>query len=262
MPTEMQDYLFDLRGFIVLKGAVSKDEVAALNAGINALTDMEPNSWRGYVHRQDNGLGSQMRWQQAYEIGAPFEQLIDHPAWINHMNRYVGGDDGLFIDEAFIIHQGPGNGQLFHSGGHKRRIRTQFRFHNNEFRCGQVNALVALTDIGPGDGPTVVIPGSHKSNLMHPIYKAENRVLGEIEVEEAVPVYYEAGDVLIFVDSLSHAGGPRTNPGHRRVVIYRYGPHWGHNRLGYQPSPELLARVTPEQRRILQPIAPKLPPGL
>ena len=28
--------------------------------------------------------------------------------------------------------------------------------------------LLALTDIGPGDGGTMVIPGSHKSNLIHP----------------------------------------------------------------------------------------------
>jgi ectoine hydroxylase-related dioxygenase (phytanoyl-CoA dioxygenase family) len=27
---------------------------------------------------------------------------------------------------------------------------------------------VALTDIGEGDGPTMVVPGSHKSNFPHP----------------------------------------------------------------------------------------------
>ena len=28
--------------------------------------------------------------------------------------------------------------------------------------------LLALTDIGPGDGGTMIIPGSHKSNFQHP----------------------------------------------------------------------------------------------
>ena len=37
--------------------------------------------------------------------------------------------------------------------------------------CGQVNALIALTDIGPGDGGTVLVPGSHKSNFEHPELK-------------------------------------------------------------------------------------------
>ena len=27
---------------------------------------------------------------------------------------------------------------------------------------------MALTDIGPGDGATMVVPGSHKSNIRHP----------------------------------------------------------------------------------------------
>ncbi|MEZ4863612.1 MAG: phytanoyl-CoA dioxygenase family protein [Caldilineaceae bacterium] len=261
MPTEMQDYLFDLRGYVMLEGALNKAHVDQLNADIDALLPMAPGEWKGHVHRHDSGKGNQLHLQNIYENGAAFERLIDHPAWINHINRYVGGDDGLFIDEAFLIQQGPGPGQQFHSGGHKRKIRTQFRFHNNEFRCGQVNVLIALTDIGPGDGPTMVIPGSHKSNLMHPVYKLQDRRLGEVEVKEAAPVHYKAGDALVFVDCLAHAGGARVNPGYRRVLVIRYGPHWGHNRYGYRPSAELLARLTPAQRQILQPIPPFLPPG-
>ena len=256
MPTELEDYRFDLQGYLVLENAITKTEVDSLNAGIDALLPMEPQEWQGHVHRHDRGGSSHMHLQNIYEAGKPFEALIDHPSWIDYIIRYVGGDDGLFIDEAFLIEQGPGPGQQFHSGGHKRKIRTQFRFHNNEFRCGQVNILLALTDIGPGDGPTMVIPGSHKSNLMHPIYKLQDRRMGNVEVEEAVPIHYKAGDALLLVDCLSHAGGSRINPGKRRVLVIRYGPHWGHNRYGYQPSAELLARLTERQRNILQPIPP------
>lgn len=53
-------------------------------------------------------------------------------------------------------------------GGYRGAVGGQFRFTNGAFRCGQVNILMALTDIGPGDGGTMVIPGSHKSNLAHP----------------------------------------------------------------------------------------------
>ena len=51
------------------------------------------------------------------------------------------------------------------------------------------------------------------------------------------------------------------DPGERRVLIIRYGPHWGNDRYGYQPSPELVARLTPERRKIVQPLPPKVPPG-
>jgi hypothetical protein len=42
-------------------------------------------------------------------------------------------------------------------------------------------------------------------------------------------------------------------------VIYRYGVSWGNTRHGYRYSEELLARLTPERRKILQPVSPRIP---
>lgn len=72
-------------------------------------------------------------------------------------------------------------------------------------------------------------------------------------------VHLDKGDVLLFVDGLSHGAAARTNPGERRVVIYRYGPTWGASRRGYRYTDELLNRLTPERRRILEPISPRPP---
>ena len=65
------------------------------------------------------------------------------------------------------------------------------------------------------------------------------------EVEGAVEVYYKAGDALLFVDCMAHGSAQRINDGERQIVIIRYGPHWGFDRYGYQPSPELISRLTP-----------------
>ena len=75
----------------------------------------------------------------------------------------------------------------------------------------------------------------------------------------AVEIYLKKGDALMFVDGLAHGASTRTNPGERRVVIYRYGPTWGKTRYGYQYTDELLDRLTPARRKILQPIAPRMP---
>ncbi len=64
------------------------------------------------------------------------------------------------------------------------------------------------------------------------------------------------GDALLFVDGITHGGGSRTKPGERRVVIYRYGVLWAATRYGYEYSRALLDRLTPERRKILQPVAP------
>lgn len=65
---------------------------------------------------------------------------------------------------------------------------------------------------------------------------------------------------MLFTDALAHGAATRTNPGERRTVIYRYSPSRGNTRAGYQYSDELLARLTPERRKILQPIPPRRPP--
>ena len=70
----------------------------------------------------------------------------------------------------------------------------------------------------------------------------------------AVEVHMEPGDALVFVDGISHGSAKRVNEGERRVIIFRYGPSWGNFRHGYSPSPELLERLTPERRKIVQPL--------
>ncbi|MXX15056.1 MAG: phytanoyl-CoA dioxygenase family protein, partial [Gemmatimonadetes bacterium] len=132
---------------------------------------------------------------------------------------------------------------------------TQLREPGRRFLCRQVNVLRALPDFGPGDGGTMLIPGSHKANFRHPYYD-EQRMGEDRSVDGtvgAVEVFMKAGDALVFVDGISHGSAKRMNAGTRRIVVYRYGPSWGNFRHGYQPSPELLERLTPQRRRIVQP---------
>lgn len=272
-PTDLDDYLFDLRGYLLLEGALDADEVRALNACVDAMPPLKPGEWHGYVHRQVHEVNYHeekfgVNLQQIYEAGEPFENLIDHPRWIDLVKRYVGGHDTfdvfhgpLFIDENFLNLRGPGQGINLHSGGHQRVKRTQFRYHNGKFMCGQINILIALTDIGPGDGATVVIPGSHKSNIEHPHYKTQQWGKDTAEyIEGAHEVHMKKGDALLFVDCMAHGSAERKNEGMRRICVYRYGPSWGNFRFGYSPSPELLARLTPERRKIVRPLEPILRP--
>lgn len=261
----LDEYLFDLRGYLLLKGALARDEIRDINGILDNLKDLGHHEWAGWVHGHSYSGGVDgNNLQQIYEGGEPFEKLIDHPSWIEKVKHFVGGRDSfdwqhgpLFIDENFANLRGPGQAIGLHSGGHTGTKRTQFRFHNGRFHCGQINILMALTDIGPGDGATMVIPGSHKSHFLHPQFEQARMKLGETtsldDVEGAVEVHMEAGDALLFVDAISHGSAERKNPGLRRIVVYRYGPSWGFFRHGYRPSPALLERLTPERRQIVWP---------
>lgn len=263
MVDDLDAYLFDLRGYLHLKGALTPEEVADLNAGLDAIPPLKAGEWYGYIQAHRYGQTDGLNYQQIYEAGEPFEKLIDHPSWIDRVKHFVGGEGTfdyhhgpLFIDENLANFRAPGEAIGLHSGGYPPIHRNQFRYHNGRFMCGQVNVLTALTDIGPGDGGTMLIPGSHKSNFKHPHYDRHRMAQGAtVEgIEGAIEVHMEAGDALLFVDGISHGSAKRANPGIRRIVVYRYGPSWGNFRHGYQPSPELLKRLTPERRKIVQPL--------
>lgn len=263
-PNELDDYLFDLRGYLLLENAVDAEHVADLNRAFDAFPDLEWGQWAGNVQRYDNNGKAGVELQNIVEGGEPFERLIDHPSWVNLARHYCGDEksytQGLFIDECFASIRRSGGYFAVHSGGFEGSTRGQFRYKDGLFRCGQVNVLLALTDVGPGDGGTMIIPGSHKSNLPHPHF-AEYRKQNPMDtLEGAIEVHLKAGDAILFVDGLSHGASSRTNPGERRVVIYRYGVSWGNTRHGYRYSDELLARLTLERRKILQPIPPRRPP--
>lgn len=264
--TERDKYLFDLRGYLILRNALSPQEVEACNEGIDAILPIKEEEWVGYVHGHSFKDNDGVNLQQIYEGGEPFERLINHPSWIDKVKCFVGGEDTfdwnhgpLFIDENFANVRGPGQAIGLHSGGEIGLKRTQFRYRNGRFQCGQVNILMALTDIGPGDGATMVVPGSHKANLPHPDFEKHQMSGADAavdDVEGAIEVHLNAGDALLFVDCISHGSARRVNEGNRRIIVYRYGPSWGNFRHGYQVSQELLERLTPEQRQIVHPQRP------
>ncbi|MEM8857560.1 MAG: phytanoyl-CoA dioxygenase family protein [Chloroflexota bacterium] len=262
-PSDREKYLFDLRGYIVLRGALSPEEVTACNQGIDAMLPIEEEEWVGYVHGHSFQDNDGVNLQQIYEGGPAFERLIDHPSWIEKVKCFVGGEGTfdynhgpLFIDENFANLRGPGQAIGLHSGGEKLIKRIQYQFRDGKFACGQVNVLMALTDVGRGDGATMVIPGSHKANIAHPDFE-KHQMRGEEAavdgVEGAIEVHLNAGDVLVFVDCISHGSARRVNEGQRRIMVFRYGPSWGNFRHGYHPSEALLARLNSQARNIVWP---------
>jgi phytanoyl-CoA dioxygenase PhyH len=257
------DYLFDLNGFRVLHGALSPAELAEINDWVDArdVDSLNPGDWIGNVEVHTYGKRDGVNFQNIVEGGPPFERLIDHPSWFDHVSRYIAvGAHKLRIDECFLNIRRSGGYIPIHSGGDNVRFSGLFHWHNGSWAVGQINILMALTDIGSGDGATTVIPGSHKSHLSHPQRNWDAGVGGDqaIGMRE---VHLKAGDAIMFTDGICHGSLPRTNPGERRVLIYRYAPHLLAPRMNYIPSKELIDRLTPRRREIVMPVAPRLGPN-
>lgn len=259
-PSALDDFLFDLNGFLIIKNAISPDLVDRLNAEFDVMPrDLELGQWYNGAQRRDYNKETGLELHNCVAMGGPFAELIDQPAYIDHLRHYCGEEksyvEGLFLDECIASVRNGGGQHRMHSGGYMGALRGKFHYEHGQFRCGQCNVIVALTDIGEGDGPTMVVPGSHKSNLPHP------ETMGGVmdHVAGAVPVYLNKGDAVLFVDGILHGGAGRINDGERRVTIFRYGPVWAATRFGYQYPRELLDAVTPAQRKILEPVPPVIP---
>ena len=281
MDQEIQDYLFDLQGYLVLENAISADDLEKMNAWIDAhwhyvekpwadsTEDKRTPRWIGNIETHTYNIENGVNFQNIIEGGDVFEKLIDHSAWINHVRKYIHEVNGLSIHENFLNVRGPGGFIHIHCGGHVPLSYLTFRQENTgEWMVGQINVLMALNDIGPGDGAPVLVPGSHKCTEIHPRLKVDGKGL----VYDGVTgkpagtafgtkeIYLKAGDVVMFTDKITHGSAERTNEGYRRSIVYRYSPRYVRERFDYPHSDELLARLTPDQLKIIQPTSVRRPP--
>ena len=111
LPTPLDDFLFDLRGYLVLKNAVEPELIDRLNKAIDAIPVLKVGEWLGNAHRRDYTSETGFELHNCVELGGPFEELIDHPGWVHMVHHYCGEEnsyvDGLFIDECIVSVRGP-----------------------------------------------------------------------------------------------------------------------------------------------------------
>lgn len=261
MPYSLEEYLFDLRGFAVVRGALEPDHLAAINRWIDALPQFQPGESLGNVSVHTYGSQDGLNLQNIIEGGEMFERLVDHPSWIGRVRHYLGNRHRPYISESFLNVRKETGYIGAHSGGHVVDSRKRSGRDRGQWCCSYLTLLLALTDVGPGDGATTFVPGSHKSDLAHPRQEARgglSKASGE-ELEGAEEVYLKAGDALLLNDYACHASARRRNTGDRRMIIFRYVPEIYAHRWGYVPSSELIARLSDTRRSVIQPNAPGVP---
>lgn len=261
VPDVLEEYLFDLKGFAVIRGAIDTAHLAAINQWIDELPQLALGESLGNVAVHTYGSQDGLNLQNIIEGGEIFERLLDHPSWIGRVRHYVGSRHRPYVSESFLNVRKAAGYIGAHSGGHVVDSRKRSGRDRGQWCCSYLTLLLALTDVGPGDGATAVVPGSHKSDLAHPRQDARggiSQASGE-ELEGAEEVYLKAGDALLLNDFACHASARRRNTGERRMIIFRYVPEIYAHRWGYVPSPELISRISESQRAIVQPNTPGVP---
>jgi len=234
---ELERYLFDLQGFLVVGDILTAAEVAQLNAAIDQRTNGVPGK-----DGSDARVYGFLTWEEPL-----FCELIDHPRMLPYLKALLG--EGFRLDHEYGMYMGPGiKGLNLHGGGTPYRPDQFYHCRDGQMHNGLTVVSYALTDVKPGDGGFCCVPGSHKANFPCP---AEVRRF-EINPGCVVHVPIRAGSALIFTEALTHGTLDWAAQYERRALLYKYSPaHEARGRA--QRSEELLARMTDRQRRILEP---------
>lgn len=233
---ELDRYLFDLQGFLVVEAALTPQELALLNEHIDRHLPEETLAWQCFRH--DGLLG----W------GSPFRALIDNPRLTPYLAELLGKDFRLDHDYLHLIRSGSGPiGSRLHGGGTPFDPCQYYTYKNGRMYNGLVAVAYNLTDVPPGVGGFGCIPGSHKSN--RPLPEPWRDLASPPDVVRAVSG--KAGTAIIFTEALTHGTLPWKGESERRTLFYKYSPHpsaWSRN---YYDS-DAYTDLTQVQRYILR----------
>jgi hypothetical protein len=234
--TDEERFAFDLQGYLLLKRVLTAAEVEALVAIAAA-------------QREAAGAAAFTRVFGATRWGRPYQALIDHPRIVPYLDALVGPKFRLDHDYCLFMRRG-GRDQDLHGGATARNPDHWYTYRDGVIRCGLTVVEFFLSPARAGDGGFCCIPGSHKSNFV-------DRLPGDVRRYERVPDYVvqpavEAGDAIIFTESLVHGTLPWTADGERLALLYKYSP--GHSTwMGAHYDPSDYPELTEQQRRILAP---------
>jgi hypothetical protein len=235
MLSDEQRYMFDLRGYLVLRDVLGAEPLASLNKLIDSQELPSPgDDFSGQI------FSGFLAW------GQPFLELLDHSAVYPLLRELLGRPR---LDRYYGIRMRSGTSGLpLHGGAMETSDKSEFYwFRNGQMVNGVVTVSWALTSMLEGEGGFVCMPGSHKSNYLLPDgydYRSE----GVIQVPMA------AGDVLVFNGAIVHGTHPWNAAHERRSLLFKYAPgHLAWSRVYLNWSSELADSLSAHQRALLEP---------
>lgn len=259
--SEEEKYFFDLRGYLIVRSALSAAEVQACNDAIDHYADeIKPRAIDdGGLARGSSALaGTEGRRELSGMLGwpephrEPFRQLLVHPVVVSRLNELSG--KGFRLDHGPLLisaHQGA-EGHRLHGGGEPFSQSVWYHQQNGKIFCRGITVAWQLTDVNEGDGGFACVPGSHKT--------AEPTPEEVRSVEDDMGLVYQptmrAGDVLFFAETMTHGTLPWNGKRERRSVLYKYASRAAARAVGKYFTPQerygdWVDELTPEQRAVL-----------
>ena len=247
--TPEQRYLFDIQGFLLLSGALNDDEVDSARAAAEKYSRSESIpigfSVEGRLHKH------------GFAFDPSLQSLTMHPSYwpiilelTNGKPRLVSGTLQIsrhdLQDEATRLHCAREDWGWDSS---------RFEVKDGRIFTDHIVVFPYLTDVHPGDGGVVVLPGSHKAEFERPPELFHGGILGDGPLSDGLlNVTPKAGDVLIISESLTHGALPWVPDNRERIIlVLRYRPQ---TVSAAELPEEILLRLSPEVLELVSAAGP------
>ena len=255
--TDDEKFLFDLQGFLILRGAIEPELVAALDEAVAANEAVEHDeSWAeglpvvtNAYFTKDVWMEHQVRLNGLPRLDPVFDRLIAHPGYLPYLEEFM---DQPQLINTWSISKYPGRGATH---WHHGLPPEDYSVRAGKIRSPMLNVVTMLTPNHPGDGCLAVIPGSHKKN-----FKLDLKRWGTagLDTPGALEVTGEPGDVMLFTEALVHTGAAKTTARRRTVLQYNHVERLRaasymtdyHNARHYWMPPSIRRRFTPQQNAL------------
>lgn len=260
---EQEKYLFDLRGYLVVKNALAPAQLADLSDRLeqDRARQERPHygSDRTRFRRDEDPAWSA---SSLLEWGGTYIDLIDLPTIAPYLETLLGVNYRLDHDYININNAEKPSKLYLHGGGQGAGGASDlvgptdggqcyYRYNNGRIYNGLVAVAFELDTVLPGDGGFACVPGSHKVNFELPAdWKISTT---QDEMPDFVDrVAASSGDAIIFTEACAHGTVPWQGANERRTIFYKYCPH----AVAWSPcyyNADNYGELTDEQRAMLMP---------
>ena len=201
-------------GHAVLRGVLTDAEVHDLTAEILAVFDELPPE-RGRSDR------AEFRYEMLNR-GPCSQEAVGHPRILEVIEPLLGEDCHVIANTAWNNPPDFGGGPWHcDAGPHVPRPADVPWDDRIPYPIFAIGAHILLRDCTVADGPTAVVPGSHRSGRLAPFDRINDP---ELDYDGRPPVLLEgrAGDVALFVSDAWHRGTPASGGGGRLFLQVHY----------------------------------------
>lgn len=238
--TPAQRLHLDIYGYVIVENTLTAEEVGQTCEALQKLKrDLiatgDPANVRVRGARFSLYKPHHVHFAHIVEADPAIFAYLTHPRLVAMAEEFVGGSVRLEESEAIINSRAPDYDPTapvrfgFHTG---TRPDLGTYTENGLFHCNFVKTLTNLTDLGPDDGGTVVIAGSHK------IKAPQEQIIACAYEDRSLihQVIAPAGSTLLFAESLIHATGQLRSDKERMIIIGGYTPPMFRAWPGQEPS--------------------------